>query len=251
MGRIHPCPRPALGRQGEHQTLKGLQTPLPQQPTDEQTFGSRASHSNSQQFYGLALLSATKTCSCVCTGSLCCPPWDEQPMADVAEQDRHPLLVVGALPTLLWGLEAAAPSAQPGPSPAPRQSPAFWPPEQHQLTLCFSPGDQPELLMLCCFPSHALLTRHGKGPARFKSQEKPPGQGSPFSLVPHKVLCDQIRHGAMGVRNTWCTQTCLLFPEKGNRALPCSPKSPRDLTAGCLVLSVPSPLCYLITNIFS
>lgn len=102
--------------------------------------------------------------------------------------------------------------------------------------------------MLCRFPSHVLLMGHGKGPAWFNIQEKLPGQGSPFSLVLHKALCDQIRHGAIGVRNTWCTQACLLFPEKGNRALPCSSKPPGDLAAGCFVLSVPSPLHSPITG---
>lgn len=138
---------------------------------------------------------------------------------------------MGALPTLatlLWGLMAAAPSVpQPAwlPTPAPWQSRRSGPQAptwSNTSTLCFPPRDQPQPLMLCHFPSHVLLMRHGKAPARFNIPRKLPGQGSLFSLVLHKALCDQIRHGAIGVRNTWCTQGCLPFPQEGNRALPSS-----------------------------
>lgn len=152
---------------------------------------------------------------------------------------------------MVWELCPPSSASVPHPAWLPTQ-PQFWLTsshlEQHQHTLCFHPRDQPELLMLCHFPSHVLLMRHGQGPARFNIPEKPAGQGSLIPLVLHRALCDQIRHGAIGGRTPGAHRPDLLFPEKGNRALPCSSQPPGDLTAGCFVLPVPSPLCYLITE---
>lgn len=88
--------------------------------------------------------------------------------------------------------------------------------KQHQHRLCFSSWNQPYLLMLCHFQSYSRLRRHGKRPASFNIKEKLLGQGSPFPSVPHKAVCDQIRHRAIRVRNT----VHMLFPENCNRALP-------------------------------
>lgn len=109
-------------------------------------------------------------------------------------------------------------------------------------------------LMPCHFQSHMLLMQHGKGPAWFNIQEKLSGQGSLFSFVPHKAVCDQIRHRAIEVRNTAMqhgTRRLTCFFQTCNRPFPCSAalsgKPPKDLTAGYFVFSVPLSLRYLIT----
>lgn len=153
---------------------------------------------------------------------------------------------VGAFPTLatlLWHHQCPI---QPGfqlPG-SPQRLAQKLPPGKCQYTLCFPPRDQPELLMLCHFPSHALLMRHGKGPARFNTPEKIPGQGSPFPLVLHKALCDQIRHGATHLVHTGL----LAFSRAREQSPPLQLTTPGDLTPGRFVLSVPSPLCYLTTG---
>lgn len=172
--------------------LNGLQTSLSQLYQLIKSFGSRGSHSNPQQF-SVLVYCWSPGCAIAAVSPLaaCPPPRDKYTMAAVTSGWAGQTLSRGSA-SMVWGLcpcSSGVPClqhhqcpVQPGFTPSSRQSPEVWPTGSHQLTLCFHPRDQPQLLMLCHFPSHVLLRRHGRGPARFNIPEN--RTRSRFSVFP-------------------------------------------------------------------